>query len=202
MTNSKKIDDERYADVKGEPYLFKEWRYGRTINSKSETVDSILMNYNGETHNMEIKNGSSFIELDAYHYPLVIIYGENGEDLYFRRSSSRSLLNRYPRLVYNGDEITVVQDFNSRIETKRVNDVGKIRETKSFVNRKNYYIIQYNKAKLLKLKKGNLLKILGHKDELEKYIKEEKIKINEETDLVKLLKFYEDRGYSMEELNF
>lgn len=201
MLNSKKIEDGRYKDVNGSPYLFDDWKYGKTMNSKAELVDSILINYNGLTNNMEVMKNNVYIELDAYHYPLVVVYGDlPGEEIFFRRSANKTLLNRYPRMIYNGLEIAIVEDFISRIDTKKVNDVGKIRESSTFVNRKNYYFIKDNNAKLFKLNQKSIIKLLGHKEALEEFVKQEKLKFNDESDLIKLLEFYEKSGFNDQQI--
>lgn len=196
MFNSQGIDPDRYEDIKGEPYLFEEWKYGKTVNSKSEIIDSLLVNYNGYTHNLEVKKDETYIELDAYHYPLVVVYDdETGKEIFLRRNTSQTLLNRYTRLIFSGLEFMVVEDFNTRVETKRINDVGKIRDTNTFVNRKNYYIIKDNKAKLIKFKKASLLKLLGNEGELDNFLKQTRNKLKTEEDAIKLFQFFEDEGF-------
>lgn len=196
MFNSRGLEDDRYEDMRGSPYLFEKWKYGKTVNSKSEIIDSLEMNYNGHTHNIEIRRDGKFIELDAYHYPLIVLYeGSEKEEIFLRRSSTASLLNRYNRMVFNGLEFSVVEDFNVRIETKKVNDVGIIRETNSFVGRKNYYIIKDNKAKLLKLKKKQLLQTLGNEGELDDFLKKTRNRLKTEEDLIALFKFFDQKGF-------
>jgi len=196
MFNSRGIDTDRYEDIKGSPYLFDEWKYGRTIDSKANLIDSLQMNYNGYTHNIEVRKGDTYIELDAYHYPLVILYDDDGSEIFFKRNFSKTLFNRYPRIIYNGNEFAIVQDFTVRVETKRVNDVGKIRDTNTFVGRRNYYLVQDSRARLIKLRKRSILPLIGHKEELEDYMKQKKLKINSEETLITLLKFYDERGYT------
>lgn len=196
LTNAQPIKENRYDGVKGDPYLFDEWQYGKTINSSSEVLDSVLMNYNGYSHNIEVRKGERFIELDERHYPLLVIYGEDGKEIYFKRSPTKTLFNRYPRVIYNGDYINAVEDFTAKIETITINDVGAIRENKRFKKKKLYYLIQDNKTKIFKLKKKSILKILSHKKELEAFIKKNKLKLNSEEGLIKLLEYYESQGFS------
>ena len=196
MFNSRGLDPDRYIDIKGSPYMFENWKYGKTVNSNSEIIDSLEINYNGYTHNVEIRKGGTYIELDAYHYPLVVVYNdESGKEIFLRRNSSQTLLNRYTRLVFSGLEFMVVEDFNTRIETKRVNDVGVIRESQTFVSKKNYFIIHENKSKLIKMKKDALIKLLGNEGELDNYLKKTKNKLKTEEDMVALFKFFDKEKF-------
>ncbi len=195
MFNSSSIDPDRYRDIKGSPYLFEEFQYGKTVNSKTEVIDSILLNYNGYTNNIEARKGDVFIELDAYHYPLVVIYDDEGNEVFYRRNTSKSLFNRYTRIVFTGVEFMVVEDFRSRVENKKVNDVGVIRENKSFVGKKNYFIVKDNKARLFKMKKKSILRTLGNEGELDAFLKKERIKLNSEENMIKLFEFFDKSGF-------
>ena len=82
---------------------------------------------------------------------------------------------------------------------KVFNNVGKNEEFKQFYSKRNYFLIQDKKATLLKAKKKSLLNLLGHKAELEKFIKKEKLKFSNEADLIKLFTFYEESGFVNDE---
>lgn len=195
MTNSKKIDEDRYKGVKGSPYLFDDWRKGKIISVDADVIDGLLLNFNGETNGFEIKKDDRFIELDPKWYIRVVVEGDEDEEIVFQRNFNPPLTNIFTRQIFKGKKITVVESFTSKIETKVINNVGKNEELKKFYSKTQYYLIRDKKPSSFKLKKKSLLSLLGHKAELEQFLKKEKVKLNNEDSLVKLLKFYEERDF-------
>ena len=62
--NSEKIDDDRYKEMKGSPYLFENWVTGTIIDLDKKTYPVSQINYNGYTQEFEVRKGDSFITLD------------------------------------------------------------------------------------------------------------------------------------------
>ena len=79
MVNSKKIDQKRYEDVKGNPYLYKKWKKGSIISADADVIENVLLNYNGESNSFEIKKDNRFIELDPRWYVRVLVEEEPDE---------------------------------------------------------------------------------------------------------------------------
>ena len=197
MTSSRGIDKDRYEGVKGSPYLFKEWRKGKIISADAETIEGVLLNFNGETKGFEIKKGNSFIELDPKWYIRVLVENEKAEEYtVFQKNFLPPLANEFTRVVYKGANFSVVEHFISKIELKIINNVGKNEELRKFYSKRNYYLIKDKKSTLLKLKKKSLFSFLGHKSELENFSKKEKLKLSSEADLIKLFTFYEENGFA------
>lgn len=196
MTNSRSIDADRYKGVKGTPYIFKDWRKGKIISVDADAIEGVLLNFNGMTNGFEIKKGSSFIELDPQWYIRVLVKDPKSEEyITFQKNFLPPLTNKFTRVIYQGKNLSIVEDFISKIETKVINNVGKNEELKRFYSKKKYFLIKGRKPILLKVKKKSLLALLGHKSELERFMKKEKIKLSSEADLVKLFTFYEESGF-------
>lgn len=197
MTNSRSIDNDRYKGVKGSPYQFKDWHKGKIISIDADVIEDVLLNFNGKTEGFEIKKGNNFIELDHKWYIRVLIEGETAkQDIVFQKIFLPPLTNKFTRIVYKGENLSIVEDFISKIEVKVINNVGKNEEFKKFYSKKNYFLIKDKKITLLRSKKKSLYTLLGHKSELENFIKKEKLKLSSETDLIKLFTFYEESGFT------
>lgn len=196
MTNSKDIDKNRYKGVKGSPYIYNDWQTGSIISVDADVIEGIPLNFNGVTNGFEIKKGNKYIELDHQWYIRVIINGETPEEnVVFQKNFLPPLKNKFTRQVFKGKEISVVEDFTAKIETKTINNVGKNEVIKRFYSKKNYYFIKDQAFTFFRLKKKSILSLLGHEKELEKFLKKEKIKLNKEEDLIRLLTFYEESGF-------
>lgn len=195
MTNSRSIDKDRYKGVKRSPYLFEDWRKGKIISADAAIIEGVLLNFNGETEGFEIKKGDNFIELDPKWYIRVLLEEESGEVITFQKNFSPPLTNKFTRVVYKGKNLSIVEDFIAKIEVKVVNNVGKKEEFKRFYSKRNYFLIKDKKITLIKAKKKSLYALLGHKAELDSFIKKGKLKLSTETDLIKLFTFYEESGF-------
>ena len=192
LTNSQPINSDRYKGIKGDPYMFDEWRRGKIISEDADAIENVLLNFNGQTNGFEIKQGDKYIELDPSWYLRVVVEGEKeGEKIVFQKNFYAPLNNKFTRIVYKGKTVTVVEDFKSKVEKKVINNVGKNEEIKTFYNRKNYFLIKDKKPVLFRTKKKSLLPMLGMEKELESYMKKEKLKLNSEKDLIQLLTHYD-----------
>ncbi|MFK7981871.1 MAG: hypothetical protein AB8G86_17955 [Saprospiraceae bacterium] len=196
MTNSRSIDKDRYKGVKGSPYQFEDWQKGKIISVDADVIEGVLLNFNGKTEGFEIKKGDNFIELDPKWYIRVLLEEESGEVITFQKNFLPPLANKFTRVVYKSENLSIVEDFISKIEVKVVNNVGKKEEFKRFYSKRNLFLVKDKKITLLKRKKKSLYALLGHKAELEKFIKKEKLKLSTEAGLIKLFAFYEESGFS------
>ena len=191
LTNSKKISEDRYEGVKGTPYAFKEWHPATIISTEAEVTEVAAINYNAYTQNLEVQKGKQFIELDPAWYVRVIIQVSDTEAITFQRAFQTELQSDFMQLVYDGDQVQVYKQSRKDISTKVINDVGKTREAKKFVNLTKYQLIENDKAKSFKLSKKDFLKKIGNKKAAEGLLKKNKLKLNKEADLVKLMELYD-----------
>jgi len=196
MTNSRSIDKNRYEGVRGNPYLFDDWLKGKIISVDADAIEDVLLNFNGETEGFEIKKGDNFIELDPKWYIRVSVEDKaTNEPIIFQKHFLPPLANKFTRVVYKGKNLNVVESFTAKIQVKVIHNVGKDQELKRFHGKRNYYLIKDKKITLIKSKKKSLFALLGHKSELEKFAKKEKLKLTSEADLIKLFTFYEEKGF-------
>lgn len=196
MLNSKPVDEERYEGVKGTPYIFDDWRTGKLISVDADAIEGLTLNFNGKTAGFEIRKDNRFIELNPKWYIRVLIEGDKlAEPIIFQKNFVAPLKDKFTRIVYKGQKFSVVEDFIAKIETKVINNVGKKEELKRFYSKKSYYLIKDRKPTYFKLKKKSVFALLGHAKELESFLKKEKMKLNSEKNLIKVLEFYEEQGW-------
>jgi len=151
MTNTKGIDENRYKGIKGSPYIYSEFQTGKIISVDADVIKGVPLNFNGETNGFEIKKGNKYIELDPKWYIRVIVDGKTpAEDVVFQKNFLPPLTNKFTRQIFKGKEITVVEDFTVKIETRTINNVGKNEVTKKFYSKTNYYLIRDRKPTLFR----------------------------------------------------
>jgi hypothetical protein len=90
--------------------------------------------------------------------------------------------------------MVVFRDFRAIISEKTIQNVGEAVEFKRFFPKVDYYLMQNGELKTINTKKKTLIKLLGHKKDLEAYIKEHKLDLDSARDLKKLFTFAETLG--------
>ncbi|MEM6321665.1 MAG: hypothetical protein AAF960_28660 [Bacteroidota bacterium] len=192
IPNSRPVEKERYQNVKGSPYFFKEWQRGTVISREAKIIEGVLLNYNGETHSLEVKTDEDLIELNPLHYIRFTVHNKQSDEaIIFQKNFFPPLANQFTRVVYKGKTLSVVEQFTVKIETKLPTTVGQDEEIRQFLRKRRYYLVKNKKPSAIKLKKKSVLAALGNPPQLEKYVKQEKLKLNTEAELIQVLKFYE-----------
>lgn len=198
LVNSKTVDDRRYDDIKGSPFLFKNPVKARVIRNDANIIDDVMLNYNGYTRNFEIASGDAMIELDRSWYLRVEIPAADnpevadeiiGDKLIFQRGIAAKFNDQFTMLLYVGDDLFLIKDFNVEKRTNTVQDVGKTVEFEKFTPRRHYYIKRRGKLNQIRLKKKSLIDALDN-PEVEKYIKSNKLRCDSEEEVIQVLEFF------------
>ena len=189
FTNAQSIDPDRYKDIKGSPYLFKDWQMGFIIDDKEKSIKVAQLNYNGYSRFFEVKEGDKFIELDSKAYQRVEVDAEEGEDnIVFQRGIHPFFKGKFVMVLYANENLSLIKESYMGLYENTIQDVGKTREIKRFTPINNHFVLRGDQLEKIKIKKKEILKILNNEKNVEKILKEYKIKLNNEKDLVKLLK--------------
>lgn len=188
LVNSRVINPNEYDDIKGSPYFYKEWKYGKLVNAKSEIVDSIFVNYNGYTESFEARHEKRYVELETSLYPFVVVY-DGAKETFFRRHIHREISGSYARIVHTNDHASVLQNFAVRVHKGDTYSPGSD-AVESFVGNKRYYLVLNEEVYNIKLSKKSILPRLGFPSKLKAFIKEKKLDLRTEKDLALLLDYY------------
>lgn len=195
--NAKAIDQERYGDIRGNPYYFEDWVLGEFITNRGERITDILLNYNGYSRQFEAKKGNQYVILDEdTALRIQIAQADNSveieeEMIIFQPGLFPKRPELFCRVWYTGVQLQLIEEFNISLSTKTVQNVGKTEKFKQFMPRRNYYLKHNGKISLLKLNKKGFYKLLGQKTALESFMKAHDIDLKSPPDLVKVLQYYE-----------
>lgn len=197
FTNTNNIDEERYKDVKGSPYYFKNFIKANIITNDLDIFKDMLLNYNGYSGEMEVRTGDSFIELEkSFYFRIEVFPYQNPElklefPLIFERRFNKSGDHEYGIIIHDGSKVTFVKEFKVDLLEREINNVGKTIVQKRFLSDETYYFDIGANSTSISLNKRKVLALLEHKDTLEKYIKENKLNVYTEEGVKKLLEYYE-----------
>ncbi len=193
MTNSEPIDEKRYADIKGSPYLFKENVLGIIIDLNGEVYKDIQINYNGESQTIEAFKADRMTTLDSDNYPRIIIENHN-----LKKSMDGSLeLVKHPNFkgayvmeIFKDGDVAVYRKFRVSLNSVETNLPGETVTKNRFTPKNEYYIIIDGESAKVNRKDKDFLKVLGHEKELKSYLKKNKNKLKSDQDIKELMEQY------------
>ena len=201
------IDDEpvkskRYDGVKGNPYLFGDFVLAGIMDKKAGLLDSILINYNGYEKNFEHRRkdgkvialnpnvylGATFIT-KTYAEPLFERFMSDTTQ-FIQGLNMKNPLGMYIK-VFNSTEVSVIKEFRVSLVERRLETVGATTMVKNFSSSFLYYFIKTGSIESFRLKKSTVLNLINDK-KVSLFVKKEKIKLDNEQDLKKVLAYYQD----------
>jgi len=197
MTNSQAFEVEAYKDIDGTPYYFAEWQQGKVYGTgdDAETPDVYLLNFNGYTKNVEVRKDDRFIALDEKHYSKVVVETkENGKlkTTTFKTNVHPIYKKRFMKVVFEGTDFSVIQDYQVRLGTREKQGYAGNQKTQTFNKNADYYLVKGKKAKEIKLKKKTIVGLFKDQEAaLKSFVKDSGLKLNNETELVQFLIYYE-----------
>lgn len=200
FVNGLNVNDNRYPDVKESPYLYgDDWYSANLLTKEMKRVPDVQTRYNLYTGEFEVRQGDKFIRLASDRFMRIEFEVdekgekvEKGEErLIFQASFHPRFKDRFINVIYSGPAMVLFRDFRAIISTKTIQNVGDTVEFKRFHSKVDYYLMQNGELKTINTKKKSLIKILGHKKDLESFIKEHKLDLDYGPDLNKLFTFAE-----------
>lgn len=195
-TNSQPIDEDRYDDIKGTPYLFKEPIKADLLTNKDEIIEDVYLNYNGYDHGVEVYKNGRVIFLDERKYPKIIIrkHGLKGNvdgDMVLVPAPQKSAAKgMYFQEIYSSPSITLYKKFRIAKKENKINTPGETVVQQRFSKYTDYYIKQDGELILVKDKLDDFIKLLGQKEELKTYAKKNKNKLKSDQDIKELMEYY------------
>lgn len=193
MTNSKPINEKRYAGIKGSPYLFKSHVRGEIINHKGEVYQDILLNYNGDIKNIEAFKDDRMITLESNIYPRIII-----RDHKLKKSvdGTLELVNHpyfrgdYVMEIFRSGLTAVYRKFSVSLISVETNIPGETITKDRFKPKNEYYLILNGEYSKVNRKDKDFINALGNENALRGFLKKSKNKLKTDQDIRELMEFY------------
>jgi hypothetical protein len=193
FAESEVYDSERYKDIKGSPYLFAVFTDAWITDQDGEQYAKVKMNYNGYTEEFEVLQGDRFIRLQEQPYAEVkLLEPESQDTITFVRGVHADFRGRFIQLLYQSEEVTLVKKILVTMAESSVNTVGRKDEFKRFKIQEMYFLAQGSSQPLqaLKSSKKSWTQALGHKKEVEAYLKDKQLNLSKDKDMVQLLQYW------------
>ncbi|MEM0993042.1 MAG: hypothetical protein AAF847_16010 [Bacteroidota bacterium] len=186
--NSKPIDDQRYKDIKGSPYLFDDWQAATVYKENGDVIENAMVNYNAYEKTIEAKVKNGYVELSGDTYPKILLVKDSS---YFAYNFHPKFKTQFARIHFVGEDYQFFSTTTSRINKRTINNVGKTITLENFANVTTYYLLQGEQLQPIKLKKKDLLALFPDKANV-KFVKQEQLKLNTAEEVVRFLEFAEN----------
>jgi len=184
-----------YDEIRGTPYLFEEFHNGTFYFTNRTKITGLQINYDCTKREIlfawEGKNYST--GRDDIEY-FTISPDQTDRIFLFKRVFLPQAKEReYLEILYDPHSILYKRYLKEYKEAEVKSPYHINRDYNEYVDNIEYYVkLEGNDIQFVKLQKKAVLKIFpGNTDRLEQFMKEENINLKDETDLVRLLKFYD-----------
>jgi hypothetical protein len=184
---------EKNADVKGQPFLYDEWKKGSVLLKTKEKIDSVLIKYNLYTDLLVVKVDAQEYQFNIDVLEFLIYNQEPAESVLFRSGYSPVpgiTEKSFYQVLYDGKTKLLLK--HKKIITEELTSTPGVK-AKVYEDRPVYYILTTaGKMEKIKKKGDSILNILADKKkELSKLAEANKLKLTVDADLVKLLEYYD-----------
>ena len=201
ILNNESVKVRRYDGIKGNPYLFGDFVLAGIMDKKAGLLDSIRINYNGYEKNFEHKRkDGQIIALDQNVYFGATFISNKYAEPRFKRFMSDTTqfiqgLNIQDPLgmyinIFNSPEFSIIKEFRVTLSERELETVGATMMVRNFASSFLYYFIQQGSVESFRLKKGSVLSLIDDK-QVNSFVKKEKLKLDNEQDLKKVLAYYQ-----------
>lgn len=184
------LNPARYDEIKGSPYLYDTWYKAKIVGSDGKIYEDMAVNFNGLTHQLELKKDGRVSQLNNASYLKVIIHTDSGEEAFFRGIHPAFGANLVC-ILFDGEHIKLLKMFTVRKQATEVQTPMNPTVFEKFVPNAEYYLMIDGDLTQIKLKKKKIIEALGHKSAIEAYVKENKIDLSQEIGIKALLQQYE-----------
>jgi hypothetical protein len=185
-----RVNVKSYGDMKGDPYLTKDWSTASVKLQNGQTYEGVNVRYDLLEDQLTFKTAEGS-EL-AFATPVSefkITYDEKGSPVtkVFRSGFKGTTDNSFYEVLHDGN-VKVLKKHGKQIETVQEYNSP---PTKSITDRIKYFYVLNNELVELKKDTKSLGVVFGSKSaEVEKYIKENKLNVKKDEDLVKAFAYF------------
>jgi hypothetical protein len=181
------VFEKRYTNIKGSPYLQPDWAAGSVKLRSGKTFDGMKLKYDQvEDELLFLSDGGKEMTFSEPVAEFTI------GDKAFRRgypAADGAPANAFYEVITEGKMALLKRTSKKVIEEPAYNAATSV---KSIRTNENYYLTATNLelTKIKKDKKSVLAALPDKKAELEDYIKDQRLDLRQEQDIVKLISYY------------
>ncbi|MBL7871872.1 MAG: hypothetical protein JNM78_09700 [Cyclobacteriaceae bacterium] len=193
------IRTRKYEDVRGSAYLYPEWTSGTLTDKAGKHYPNLQLKYDAYLDRVELNQDGQVLEINASAYPkFTLNFVEPGTNKIIKHTFSTGYeikgfsKTSYFDLIRDG-KITLLKKYKTSFVDENLSGYGTSDQKKSFQTKILYFVLlEDGSAKEIKLNKKSILETFPEQSSnIEGFIKERKIKVKTEQDLIDIIEFLE-----------
>ena len=181
----------KYGAIAGSPYLFDNFSSGSVRFVNNQTVESDNLRLDLVSHGIQIKREDKILEYNTALVEYLSISDEQAGTVLIFSSFELEGTPTLMRVIYDGPiQFLSYLDVEKRLSESTQTGYSSEAQQDRFVRSEDYYLFKEGSYSKIKLSKKSVLNELETGPALNEFIKTNKIKFKDESDVVSLLDFY------------
>jgi hypothetical protein len=193
------VRTKKYEDIKGSAYLYPMWNSGTLTDKSGKVYSNLLLKYDSYKDQVEMNQDGQVFEISAALYPKFTLsfVQPTTNNVLKHVFSAAYTVDGFPKmsyfeLLFEG-RLTLIKKYKTSFVEENVSGYGTGGAQKSFQSKTFYFVIEDGVAKDIKPNKKSVLGVFPEQSSIvETFLKEKKMKIKSETDLIEIIKFLEE----------
>jgi len=189
----------RYPDYQGSPYIFEDWKSGSVTTHNGQKLQEVQLNLDLYSHQWLVQYEDKAYALAEDIISRVIVDSNSSKDrIFVPLSLPPDGKTRFVQLLYE-DQMRLIKTFEIQLNTIENNSGGygtstNAPEIKRFVQTIIYYVMDLKGELLYSFegKKKAVQDAFQDREDIQKFIKRNKFKFKDDTDIIQLVQYYED----------
>lgn len=184
------------TDVTGNPYLNPKFTRGKIQINRSVETGVMFLRFNTEQNIVEFMQGEDYFGVQPNKIDGFTLFG-SPDNIIFKNgfTSDDNDINRTTllRVIYNG-EVKLVAHHTTSLK-ENIASYGSATQKDEYVDHINFYIVQSSGTfSEVNLKRRDILRAFDKnmRDQLSSYADENNLNFDEEADVIKILKHYDE----------
>jgi len=193
------VRTKKYEDIKGTAYLYPMWNAGTLTDKSGKVYSNLLLKYDTYKDQVEMNQDGQVFEISTVLYPKFTLsfVQPTTNNVIKHVFSAAYAVDGFPKmsyfeLLFEG-RLTLIKKYKTSFVEENVSGYGTGGVQKSFQSKTIYFVVEDGVTKEIKSNKKSVLEVFPEQSSvIETFLKEKKMKIKSETDLVQIIQFLEE----------
>lgn len=195
------IRTKKYDNIKGTAYLYPSWSSGTITDKSGKVYSNLLLKYDTYKDLVELNQDGQVMEVNILNYPkFTLSWTEPGSNEVKKHSFVNGFTiegftkANYFDVLYEG-QLDLMKKYKTTFVEESVTGYGTSDSQKSFQLNSYYFLmLPDNTVKEIKLNRKSILEALPNESTtIEAYMKEKKVKLKSEAELLDLIKYLDSK---------
>ncbi|GAA4273977.1 hypothetical protein GCM10022258_32710 [Aquimarina gracilis] len=182
-------------DIDGSPYLSEKFSPGKILDELTGKSEAVFLRYNIYNDEFEVKYDVSSENIVGLKKGSTLVAQLGDDKFYYKAFVNHKNEQKlgYLKEVYNSKNVVILKDYYQKLRLPKPAKTSLEKDIPAKLSNHQSYYLKTDKGTLIKIEM-NRKKIANsfpnHQNEIKSFIKEKKLRFNDEKDLLQLANFY------------